>query len=1188
VHAHLTYTATDPACQTSNITGTATAIDVTNSNGTLLRHRESTVDCTTGTVTEVRATLTGTQAAITDLSYRPDGNLQTVIGPANKNNQRYRLDYTYDDTVTASHVTSVVDSFGYHSASTYDPRFGSVLTSTDENNQTITNSYDSLGRLVSVTGPYEAPEHRATITFEYHPEAGTPYAVTRHVDRQADNSVKPDTIDTITFIDGVGRVIQTKADATVSTGPTTAPTDVMIVSGHVVYDAFGRAVQTFYPVTEPKGSANTTFNGAVDGVQPTVNSFDAFDRPIRTVLPDNSTATVTYGFGADRTGTTQHVVTTTDANGKTASTYTNVRGQTTSVLQHNPSGGHDNVWTSFQYDPLGQLTTTVDDQNNTTNTTYDNFGRRASITSPDAGRTDLVYDLAGNLIKKVTAKLAVIQQAIEYDYDFNRLKAIRYPVFTANNVTYIYGAPAAPNNGANRITSLIDGAGSVTRQYGPLGELSSETRTTTGQNNKPVSFTTQYQYDTWNRMLKLTYPDGEVLSYNYDSGGQVNSATGVKGGFTYAYLKRLDYDKFGQRVLLDTGNGTRTQYSYDSLNQRLNNLKANLSQGYDFQNHNNTYDNVGNITKIQNDTVAPSSPDVGTQVGGPSTQTFTYDDLNQLVHAQGSYQPRTPRTDSYSVDLTYDSINNITNKTQTHLLTSNGNTTTDDKLTYTNAYGYTGAGPHQAVTIGGYTFSYDANGNQISRVQQSGPREQMIWDEENRLACSHTNAPNTLPQTPASCDNAGGTPNDARYLYDDQGNRVVKDGDKLHIYPNGNYSTNGNFAFKHVYIGQTKLVTKTVEKNRLEDQQFYSHDDHLGSTAFVTDTSGGLAEHLQYMPGGETWVDEHPSQPVPQQFTGKEFDPETGLYYYGARYYDPKTQQWQSPDPARSGLDLYTYANNNPLRYTDPDGREPGTATVHYSPNVRGTGTEHAWIEIEVGGKTKYTQQVVIQGPDGSNQTQVSRMTKNQSNGQGATESYQFDLPDASNAQAKQPGNRSIPTGEYSPTNQCVHCVADLLREGGVKGIPEGLEGRPLMDWIRANGRPVEVVNSRGGFGTNGELDILILAWQIFYHATERNIANDLKERAGFAHDLAGLQADYELIKQGLGPGYVTQWGAPNKWGQRRLNWNDNAQYFTYVPFEDRFLPHPMLEADGTVKGDFNLPADPHPPHEIVDTNWTD
>jgi RHS repeat-associated protein len=197
----------------------------------------------------------------------------------------------------------------------------------------------------------------------------------------------------------------------------------------------------------------------------------------------------------------------------------------------------------------------------------------------------------------------------------------------------------------------------------------------------------------------------------------------------------------------------------------------------------------------------------------------------------------------------------------------------------------------------------------------------------------------TLPQTPASCDNAGGTPNNARYYYDDQGTRVVKDGATFHMYPNANYSTDGNKEYKHIYIGETKLLTKLVEPvNRIEDRQYYAHTDHLGSTGFVTSDQGALSESLLYMPGGETWVSEHPSQPVPQQFTGKEFDPETNLYYYGARYYDPRTQVWQTPDPvlenylegapnggvyASMNLALYTYGYNNPLRLADPDGRFP-------------------------------------------------------------------------------------------------------------------------------------------------------------------------------------------------------------------------------------------------------------------------
>ncbi len=111
-------------------------------------------------------------------------------------------------------------------------------------------------------------------------------------------------------------------------------------------------------------------------------------------------------------------------------------------------------------------------------------------------------------------------------------------------------------------------------------------------------------------------------------------------------------------------------------------------------------------------------------------------------------------------------------------------------------------------------------------------------------------------------------------------------------------------------------------------------------------------EHIEYTPYGELWVEETAAglDSLPFRFTGKEYDDETGLYYYGARYLDPKYSRWLSGDPAlgeyipqapvddearkhnqnlpRQGgvfntvnLHLYHYAGNNPVKYTDPDGR---------------------------------------------------------------------------------------------------------------------------------------------------------------------------------------------------------------------------------------------------------------------------
>ncbi len=126
-----------------------------------------------------------------------------------------------------------------------------------------------------------------------------------------------------------------------------------------------------------------------------------------------------------------------------------------------------------------------------------------------------------------------------------------------------------------------------------------------------------------------------------------------------------------------------------------------------------------------------------------------------------------------------------------------------------------------------------------------------------------------------------------------------------------------------------------------EAKQFYYHGDHLGSSSYITDIDGEVYEHLEYFPFGEAWVHEKSNtQLTPYYFTGKELDEATGLYYFGARYYDPRTSVWQSPDPilgAYLGVDpemlpgmggvytpqnlaLYTYTHNRPTVFIDPNG----------------------------------------------------------------------------------------------------------------------------------------------------------------------------------------------------------------------------------------------------------------------------
>jgi RHS repeat-associated protein len=90
---------------------------------------------------------------------------------------------------------------------------------------------------------------------------------------------------------------------------------------------------------------------------------------------------------------------------------------------------------------------------------------------------------------------------------------------------------------------------------------------------------------------------------------------------------------------------------------------------------------------------------------------------------------------------------------------------------------------------------------------------------------------------------------------------------------------------------------------------------------------GEVSQHSEYFAFGETFIEEHKdSHNSPYKFNGKELDEETGFYYYGARYYDPRVSFWMSVDPLAEKFpewSPYTYCLNNPLKFTDPDGRAP-------------------------------------------------------------------------------------------------------------------------------------------------------------------------------------------------------------------------------------------------------------------------
>ena len=117
-----------------------------------------------------------------------------------------------------------------------------------------------------------------------------------------------------------------------------------------------------------------------------------------------------------------------------------------------------------------------------------------------------------------------------------------------------------------------------------------------------------------------------------------------------------------------------------------------------------------------------------------------------------------------------------------------------------------------------------------------------------------------------------------------------------------------------------------IPNDTTKEETFFYHSDHLGSTSYITDDHANITQYDAYLPYGELLVDEHSSsEDLPYKFNGKEIDEETGLYYYGARYMDPKISMWLGVDPMIEKypeISPYIYCHNNPIVLIDPDGRQ--------------------------------------------------------------------------------------------------------------------------------------------------------------------------------------------------------------------------------------------------------------------------
>ncbi len=521
----------------------------------------------------------------------------------------------------------------------------------------------------------------------------------------------------------------------------------------------------------------------------------------------------------------------------------------------------------------------------------DVFGKPLSITRSGtyggaavSATRSYVYDANQQLCKTVEPEIGATIQAL----DGANNVAWRAPGvnLTSTSSCDLASVPAASvisfsYDARNRVigTGFGDGSPSIGRSYTPDGlpltTVSNGSTWTYGYNNRRLlvseslaygqTYNLARAYDANASLSQLTYPDGAIVSFNPNALGEARQASG--------YASAVSYHPNGTVAGYTLANGVVNTLSQNARGLPLVNRDAGVLQDQ------YGYDANGNIAAITD------------QQEGITSRVLGYDGLDRLTSASA---PGVWGSASYN----YDPLDNLRTST-VGSRNATLNYGTNNLLATINTNGvFTG-------------YAYDARGNVTGRGTQG-----FYFDLGNRMAL------------------ANGV---ASYVYDGWGRRVYASGTngvaRTQVYSNAGgqllygFTQQGvsTFTTRYVYLGG-KLIAETDSAAGTS----YAHTDALGSPVARTNSAGLLLSRTRYEPYGATAAGTNPGSNgfTGIGFTGHVNEAQTGLVYMQQRYYDPVAERFLSVDPittdANTGsmFNVYAYANNNPYRYTDPDGQE--------------------------------------------------------------------------------------------------------------------------------------------------------------------------------------------------------------------------------------------------------------------------
>lgn len=564
--------------------------------------------------------------------------------------------------------------------------------------------------------------------------------------------------------------------------------------------------------------------------------------------------------------------------------------------------------TTYSYNVNDNIVSVTDAELNDTTQTYDDFGNLTKRLSPDTGEVDYFYDEAGNL----TGKEPDTNNRINYTYDaLNRLTGeypLSGPVTTPIEYTYDEGT-----NGVGHLTSVSDQTGTSVYTYDQFGIVLSDVRTV----SSGKSFTTGYAFNSNHELTSITYPSGRIVSYDRNGAGRVQQIRSDYNETLTVIADNIDYLPFGPVTAMSYGNGLNLSSGYD-LQYRLTSSMAGtiFNRSYDYF----TDGRVSTITDVH---------DIS------RSQSFGYDALGRLTGASGIYG---------SLLYTYDLVDNRLSgndggilKTYTYLTGSNKLSRVSGTQTVDYLYDDRGNTEQQ----GAYAFIWDADSKLIN-IEESGNTIATFGYDYGRLR--------TEKSVPGER---------AIFSYDRHGNLIAEMG--IFGIPMNDYVyLDGKLIAKFAYPGEVDLehlihsLQVLIGSSTLPDPEildlsgnglvgmedalialqvepglsgsYWYINDHLGIAQQITDATGSVVWQGDYRPfGGVDSTTELIDNPF--RFPGQYFDSEAGLHYSPHRYYDPETGRYISADTNghTAGLNVYSYARQNPLNSTEPHGLYSGT-----------------------------------------------------------------------------------------------------------------------------------------------------------------------------------------------------------------------------------------------------------------------